>query len=99
MKTPDGITRRECFFCGNLNAFKHEVYACVFDNRASRFDTVGLVFVDTMIVEADGKPNACFFHDILLLFVFQKLGGVIVRFKVVRAVEVYVDFPKNIMLG
>lgn len=78
-----------------LFPFKDEMDTHVFDQFASRLHFLRLVFFDDMPVEPDGELDARAAHDLLLGFIFEKFGHVIVRFKAVQAVVIDVDLPKD----
>ena len=77
---------------------EHKAYAHVFYQFVCRFNSVGFVFVYDVAVESDAQFYARFFHYFLLLFILEKSRNVVVNFKAVQAVVVYVYLPEDIVV-
>lgn len=74
---------------------ENKAYACVFDKLARSFDALCFIFFGDMSVETDGKFHARPSDNFLLLFVFEKLRHVVVRFEGVQTVVIDVQLPKD----
>ena len=77
---------REFFYVLLKSVFKDEMNTHIFDTFASGGYTGGFVFPCDMAVEAYRKAHARFFNNLLLLFVLEKFGDLVVRSETVQTV-------------
>ena len=78
-----------------LPVFKGETDTHVLNEFAGCLDARGFVFRSDVPVETYAKAQTCLFHDVLLFFILEKFGDVIVGFETVQTVVIDINFPEN----